>query len=242
MIRRLLVLAAATTALSGAVHAADIATPSSVPTFATGAARATTMDWGGFHFGVQGGYAHTKQGDGLWLNNRYNRFNAAFPRELDVGGMTGGLRAGYDVQFGNGLVLGAMLEGNLADLEKGYSSSFLGFPYGVKTRVSNFGIASLRVGYAWNQVLFYGTAGGGLASTEVRAFDNLFGTNLKASPSLSGWSLGAGVDYAINPNMIVGVGYRYLDLENKTVFRGTTADTRVGGQVQTVQGSVSFKY
>ena len=241
MIRRIALLLAAT-AISGAAMAADIVTPApSAPSF-VGGGQASVMDWGGFHIGLQGGYAHSRQGDGLWINNRYSAFNAGFPRSLDVGGMTGGLRAGYDVQFGNGLVLGAMLEGNLADMEKGYSSSFFGFPYGVKTRISNFGIASLRFGYAWNQVLFYGTAGGGLASAEVRAYDSLFGTNLKSSSSLSGYSLGGGIDYAINPNLVVGVGYRYLDLDNKTVFRGTTADTRIGGQVQTVQGSISFKY
>lgn len=240
MIRSLLTLLAAT-AISGAAMAADVPVPAPAGPISTPIlARASTMDWGGFHIGLQGGYAHSRIGDGLWLNNRYAVVEP-IPGRLSVGGWTGGLRAGYDVQFGNGLVLGALVEGNLSDLEKEYRGNFFGV-HGVKSRISNFGLASARIGYAWNEVLFYGTAGGALASTEVRAYDSLFGTNLKASPSLSGWTLGGGVDYAINPNLVLGVGYRYVDLGNKTVFGGTTADTRVGGQMQTVQGSISFKY
>lgn len=241
MIRSLLTLLAAT-ALSGAAMAADVPVPApGGPINSPILSRATSMDWSGFHIGLQGGYGHSRIGDGLWLNNRYSAFEAV-PGRLSVGGWTGGIRAGYDVQFGNGLVLGGLLEGNLADLDKEYRGDFFGFPHGVKTRISNYGLASARIGYAWNEVLFYGTVGGGLASTEVRAYDSLFNTYLKASPSQSGWSVGGGVDYAINPNLVLGVGYRYLDLGNKTVFGGTTADTRVGGQIQSVQGSISFKY
>ena len=65
-----------------------------------------------------------------------------------------------------------------------------------------------RVGYAFNNVLFYGT--GGLAFGELRA--DTFG--LSESHTTAGWTAGVGAEMGFAPNWSAKVEYLYVDLSN----------------------------
>jgi outer membrane immunogenic protein len=67
-----------------------------------------------------------------------------------------------------------------------------------------------RVGYAWDRVLFYGTAGGAFAgtTTDVCAIQ---GICVSSSRTRSGWVAGAGLEYAFWDNLSVKLEYLHAD-------------------------------
>jgi outer membrane immunogenic protein len=71
-----------------------------------------------------------------------------------------------------------------------------------------FGTLRGRVGYAFNNVMFYGT--GGLAFGELRA--TTFG--LSESHTTAGWTAGVGAEMGFAPNWSAKVEYLYVDLAN----------------------------
>ena len=72
-----------------------------------------------------------------------------------------------------------------------------------------FGTLRARVGYAMNNVLFYGTAG--LAYGSVKG--NLFG--LEETRTQVGWTAGAGAEVGLTPNWSAKVEYLYMDLSSR---------------------------
>ncbi|WP_292612866.1 outer membrane beta-barrel protein, partial [Nitrobacter sp. 62-13] len=71
-----------------------------------------------------------------------------------------------------------------------------------------FGTVRGRLGYAFNNVLVYGT--GGLAFGELRA--ETFG--LSESHTNAGWTLGVGAEFGIYQNWTAKVEYLYVDLSS----------------------------
>lgn len=115
-------------------------------------------------------------------------------------GLLGGVQAGYNWQSG-AWVFG--LEGDVQI--NGADDTFAPWKF------SNpwFGTARGRVGYAFNNVLVYGT--GGLAFGEVSG-QNFF---LTESHGTIGWTAGAGVEMALNKNWSAKAEYLYVDLSDK---------------------------
>jgi len=112
-------------------------------------------------------------------------------------GIAGGIEGGYNFQSGN-WVFG--IEG---DLElTGASDTFASWKF------SNpwFGTVRGRIGYAFNNILFYGTAG--LAFGELRG--ETFG--LAQSHTSAGWALGVGTEFGLAPNWSAKLEYLYVDL------------------------------
>jgi outer membrane immunogenic protein len=112
-------------------------------------------------------------------------------------GLAGGVDAGYNWQSGR-LVFG--IEG---DLEASAADDTFA-PW----KFSNpwFGTVRGRVGYAFNNVLLYGT--GGLAFGELRA--DTFG--LSESHTTAGWTLGVGAEVGLAQNWTAKIEYLYVDL------------------------------
>ena len=129
-------------------------------------------------------------------------------------GIAGGVQGGYNFQSGN-WVFG--VEG---DLElTGASDTFASWKF------SNpwFGTVRGRAGYAFNNILFYGT--GGLAFGELRA--ETFG--LSQSPTNVGWTLGVGTEFGLSPNWSAKIEYLYVDLsESQFAITGVSNGYRFG--------------
>ncbi|WP_424628047.1 outer membrane protein [Bradyrhizobium sp. SYSU BS000235] len=115
-------------------------------------------------------------------------------------GVLGGIQAGYNWQSG-ALVFG--IEGDLQI--NGAEDTFAPWKF------SNpwFGTARGRVGYAFNNVLLYGT--GGLA------FGGLKGESFLLSESHTGlgWTLGVGAEIALNQRWSAKIEYLYVDLSDR---------------------------
>ena len=87
--------------------------------------------------------------------------------------------------------------------------------------------ARARVGYAMDRTLFYVT--GGAAFTQVRAYSNwvpvgpLPGTIAYDSRTLTGWTIGAGVEHAVTNNFTLGIEGRYSDYGTQRFNAGPLA-------------------
>ncbi|MFG3595793.1 outer membrane protein [Bradyrhizobium sp. RDI18] len=130
-------------------------------------------------------------------------------------GFVGGVQAGYNWQNGGPWVFG--LEGDIQ--ATGAEETFAPWKF------SNpwFGTVRGRAGYAFTNVLFFGT--GGLAFGELRA--TTFG--LTESHTNLGWTLGAGAEVGLAPNWSAKIEYLYVDLANSNfVITGASNGYRFG--------------
>ena len=112
-------------------------------------------------------------------------------------GFSGGVQAGYNWQIGP-WVFG--VEGDIQ--ATGADDTFAPWKF------SNpwFGTVRGRVGYALNNILFYGT--GGLAFGELRG--ETFG--LSESHTTAGWTAGVGAEFGLAQNWSAKIEYLYVDL------------------------------
>ncbi|WP_167407200.1 outer membrane protein [Bradyrhizobium forestalis] len=112
-------------------------------------------------------------------------------------GFVGGVQAGYNFQNGP-WVFG--VEGDIQ--AAGADDTFAPWKF------SNpwFGTLRGRAGYAFSNVLFYGTAG--LAFGELRG--QTFGWT--ESHTTAGWTIGAGAEVGLAPNWSAKLEYLYIDL------------------------------
>jgi outer membrane immunogenic protein len=131
-------------------------------------------------------------------------------------GLEGGAQAGYNWQSG------PWVFGVEGDIEAhGASDTFAPWKF------SNpwFGTVRGRAGYAFSNVLFYGTAG--LAFGELRG-DTFFGRS--ESHTTAGWTAGVGAEFGLAPNWSAKIEYLYVDLadENFTTITGVPNGYRFG--------------
>ena len=114
-------------------------------------------------------------------------------------GFAGGVQGGFNWQNG------PFVFGLEADIQaSGANDTFAPWKF------SNpwFGTLRGRVGYALNNVLFYGT--GGLAFGELRG--QTFG--LTESHTTAGWTAGVGAEFGFAQNWTARIEYLYVDLSN----------------------------
>lgn len=169
-------------------------------------------DWTGWHIGVSGSYGG---GSANYASNIWS-FGPPLAVWNNVNSSTGtsgylvGFQTGFLWQFPNRVVVGYESEYNYADVR----SDNNGLWGGSNTRLNWFGGERLRFGYAFGRLLPYVT--GGLAYGKLRAngYDAvggfLFQTN--ASTWQAGWTVGAGVEYALTDTFSVKAEYLYTEM------------------------------
>lgn len=170
---------------------------------------ASTYNWSGVYVGVQAGYSWGS-GDGAYLDPTGFRDETANP-EAD-GFLLGG-QIGYNYQWG-AFVLG--VEGDLAYSWADGDSDIDTFPDGVQIpgvhneNEYNY-LASItgRLGYAFDRTLIY--AKGGVGFTELEMSDVGPGSFVTASgsKSMTGWTIGGGVEYAITDQWTAKGEYQF---------------------------------
>ncbi|WP_234050171.1 MULTISPECIES: outer membrane protein [unclassified Xanthobacter] len=142
---------------------------------------------------------------------------------VDLGGAMAGVQVGGDYQWG-ALVLGAEATAgwaNVVGTDTCFSTAPLGAESGINcgSRVNALGTVTGRVGYAFDRTLLY--ARGGFAWDRQSDQANLF--NFTGSVRINdstntGWTLGGGVDYALLPNLSVGLEYKHFDFGGSSAF------------------------
>jgi outer membrane immunogenic protein len=162
-----------------------------------------TFNWTGAYFGVQGGYG--------WNDGNYDGGSI----NMDAGFLGANLSGLW--QTGS-LVLGAEVEGNYSWASGGETFG-LGFG-SFDARMNAFGSIAAKVGFAMDRFLVFATGGLALANIDTVDDTGLLGSVFEDSNTYIGWTLGAGVDWAVTNNFVLGVQYRYYDFGTKTLSSG----------------------
>ena len=164
--------------------------------------------------------------------------------------VTGGGQAGYNYQIDNFVlgVEGDIRGGGLSATTRVPAGGLTNFPAGTNFKASSDWNASVRgrVGYAWNQFLFYGTGGVAFADANLKAnFASgtapdgtaLPGHTASKSTTLMGPTVGGGIEYAMTPNISLAAEYRYTDYGHDSFHLGSVATTGAHGAVATSPAS-----
>ncbi|MEN3209137.1 carbohydrate porin [Methylorubrum populi] len=236
---------------AGAAAAADLAER----------ARPRFLDWSGLYAGVQGSagasFGNYDIGPTTIGTRRVRTIStgdATGSRDLggDATTVAAGAFAGWNWQDG-AIVYG--LEADLAgtNLKRGARSDAPGFGYEavdppfalVREKTDLFGAARARLGYAFGNNLIYATFGLTGANGRVLATypDLSGGPTATAARNVSylGYTLGAGVQFAVDPHLSLGIDYRYSDLGESARFGLGTLPGADGGPVTTRTDFVSNK-
>jgi outer membrane immunogenic protein len=201
------------------------------------------VDWSGLYVGLHAGYAWSdvdvelREPGGAVTALEF--FGAPTGASHDLDGFLGGGHIGIQHQWGR-WVLGVEAALSFADLRDRSTEPFagqetlLGFPVAFwagessfRTEVDNFMSIAGRLGYAHDRWLVY--AKGGFATAAIRTSGSVdggfcaiilgcgdLGGSFSSRERHNGWLAGAGLEYMITPNLIVGLEYSYTDLGART--------------------------
>jgi outer membrane immunogenic protein len=163
-------------------------------------------NWTGFYLGINGGggWARTSHTDTTGLTT--GRFDQS-------GGLVGGT-AGFNWQANN-IVFGIEGDWDWADIN-GSSASPLCLGANCFTNLRQFGTIRGRIGYAWNQWLFYGT--GGAAFGDVHAGQDGCPVGFCGSNIRTGWTAGVGLEVGFAQNWSAKIEYLHFDLGDKVTY------------------------
>ena len=231
--------------------------------------------WTGFYLGLNAGGIFTSGSRSISFSNpAVDAFLGRYePGGLGSGqtGFIGGGQAGYNWQTG-AFVLGIVTDFQGTTLSKstnfispGFAGAdvpagLLGDTLGVHAKASLdwLGTTRAKIGYVVtpdNRLMFYGTGGvaygGGSANFNV--FDATQGLALSGNPSSSrvGWTVGAGVEYALTNNWTIGAEYLYADLGNTHFttpvatnggFNGLLASGKIDYNASIFRALVNYKF
>lgn len=200
---------------------------------------APAFSWTGFYIGADVGYGFgTSKGQS---SNAAGAF--PLPYNYDLDGIMGGGFVGANYQF-NQLVIGIEADWQAADL-KGNSGSIGTGPFTLSSTVKDYGSLRGRVGWAFDRLLVFGTAGWAWGSYSTSyAFTGLAPYLVNSVDSTDGWTAGGGIEYAFTNNILGRVEYRYTDLGSTSFINLPTNTAEQGNRVaiNDVRVGVAYKF
>jgi outer membrane immunogenic protein len=219
--KRLVLALVSVAALAGTAAAADLNRPMPAPYYKAPVV-APVFSWTGFYLGLNGGGGF---GRSAWDST--GSFNTS-------GGLVGGT-IGYNYQIGQAVV---GIEGDIdwADIN-GTTNNACGL--GCKTSDSWLSTVRGRLGYAADRFMPYIT--GGAAFGDVKAATPGFAG---ANSDRAGWTLGAGLEFAVAQNWSVKAEYLYVDLGkfNCGISCGAAVTDNVSFTTNLVRAGVNYHF
>ncbi|MEJ0052601.1 MAG: outer membrane protein [Methylovirgula sp.] len=226
MLRKLLTTTALICLAGGTALAADLPSEKGPPVYAPPPPPA--FSWSGVYLGGQVGYG--------WGTTHFVDNTAGVGLNgLSQSGVVGGAHIGYNYQVSQ-FVFG--LEGDVNGSSE-RDSTFDPFAGGYSLRENIDASIRGRVGYAFDRVLIYATGGG--------AYGN-FHTSYNGVDAFNtgriGWTVGGGLEYAIDNNWSVRAEYRYTDYGHTTDFPSSEGFDAVSHHIRDnrVQAGFSYKF
>lgn len=210
---------------------------------------APVFTWSGFYVGVNAGHA----GDKFRYPFGGEIGNTGYGGSASVtsSGFLGGAQIGYNYVFGGGFVLGAEADYQFANVD-GRVNLAINNPIGAAieggSELTSFGTVRARLGFGWDRALIYAT--GGWAYGRVKSSGSIelgnFGGSLSRTQSANGWTIGAGVEYALTNNLSFKTEYLYVDLGDKTLYaadyRFATARLDVDTRFHVVRAGLNWRF
>jgi opacity protein-like surface antigen len=178
---------------------------------------AAVVDWTGFYVG---GHLGAGKGRADWADP----FPAPVTGDrVPLGGALGGAQIGFNKQFGR-IVLGAEFSGSAARLE-GSETCFGGIVpatnagLNCENRIGPLAAFTGRAGYAFDRSLVYARAGAAVARERYTLNSKAIagGTISTVDATNWGWTVGAGIEHALNARWSVVAEYKYVDFGSRDV-------------------------
>jgi high affinity Mn2+ porin len=173
--------------------------------------RSAIYDWTGFYVGGHFGYGDASFGPGT---NPIPLQGVFLPHSPT--GLIGGFQAAYNRQFSNRLVLGVEADASFPspiDIPRLAPAPF-------NTSIDYVGTLRGRVGYAFGPWMPYLTGGFAWGHPHVIVNDDAGGLVTTLKGYQTGWTAGAGVEFAVSGNWSAKVEYDYIDLSRRTYDLG----------------------
>jgi high affinity Mn2+ porin len=214
-------------ALANSAAAADL--PLKAP------ALETVYDWTGFYIGGHVGYGGGSLGPGT---NPRPEQGVFFPPSIT--GLLGGYQAGYNRQLPNHVVLGIEADasfGGPVDTPRLTPNPF-------DTTIDYVSTVRGRAGYAFGRWMPYLTGGLAWGHSHVNLNDGA--GNIFATPGQiqTGWTAGAGLEFAVSGNWSAKLEYDYIDLSRRTYDLSSFGlpNVNVDPNVQLVKLGINYRF
>jgi opacity protein-like surface antigen len=195
-------------------------------------------NWNGLYYGANVGYGFGESGDTQLgaaspIAALFESFGAIpTSQKADVAGFLGGGQIGYNHQISERFVAGleADIAGGNIGGSFGNTDILFGFTTSTTHNIEWLGTVRGRLGFLGrDDLLIYGTGGfayggtsahGALTSFASVDCSFVFCSAGSASDTLTGWTTGAGVEYAIARNFSLKAEYLFVDLgkQNYTIY------------------------
>lgn len=183
------------------------------------AAAPEVFNWTGFYIGVHGGAAVGDFKYPISTNNILTEGSLNAEAKQDASGGFGGAQIGYNWQFNPNWVVGVEADIAASSYEGKVSVNVDGYNAEAGTKVDWFGTVRGRLGYAMDNLLFYGTGGFAYGDVKSSVSGNLLGNfDESISDTEYGWTVGAGLEYGITKNITFKTEYLYVDLGKQTLL------------------------
>lgn len=224
--KKMIALSTAGILAAATAHAGGIAAAPVEPLVMSPVPVVETQRWTGAYGGLSLGYgtADTQGSTLLEDDSDGDGEDDLFDVDVDGDGAIGGAFAGYQRDFGN-FVLGGEIDLNAANID--FDDDDFGDDSDINGGASIDALHRLKVraGYDAGRTLIYGVAGAAYADAEV----------LGEEFSDTGYVLGAGLDYGVTENVVVGGEVLYNSFDDFD-------DTGIDIDSTTVQARVAFKF
>lgn len=192
-------------------------------------APAMPMLWNGFYIGGHLGYGSS--------TSSASYAGTTLGASPEMGGFFAGGQIGYNFQFSPNFVFG--LEADISGTDQD-GTAILG-PWTGRSEMNVFGTVRGRVGYAFHNLLFYGTGGFAWGHNTLTVSPAPNGIT-SVSRTHFGWTAGGGIEYAFTPNWSAKAEYLYMDLGNRDYAFGLTSPLKYRPDMHTFKLGVNYRF
>jgi outer membrane immunogenic protein len=192
---------------------------------------APPFTWTGCYFGGNAG--------GLFAKKDWSTAGGAVESSFDISSWLAGAQVGCNYQMG-AVVFG--VQGDY-DWSNASGSATDGFFIATTDQVTVKSLASVtgRIGYAWDRFMFYGKGGGAWVNDNYTVSAPGFAAT--ASETRTGWTVGAGGEYAFTDWLTGFVEYDYYDFGTKSdSFVPVFALSNIKQTVSVAKGGINIKF
>jgi outer membrane immunogenic protein len=223
-------------------------------------APAPVFTWTGFYVGLNAGMAGNEFrypfGGCIGCGDESVSYDGR--ARMNANGFLGGAQIGYNWAFGNGFLVGveadyafANIDGRLnLDAALGVDTDSISLGAGIGGELTSLGTVRARLGWAaFDRTLLYVTGGwawGRMKNQITLALDGTEEFSFNRNVNMSGWTLGAGLEYAVTPNMSLKTEYLYVDLGDKTIYSRdygfATANLKVDTRLHVLRAGLNWRF
>ena len=189
------------------------------------------FNWSDIYVGVHGGYSW---GDSDAGYDDPDFADAGGPLDMSPDGGFGGVQIGYNWQMPSNIVLGVEAAVSYADIGDTIPD-VLTPGESIDSDTDFVGTFRGRLGYAMDRFLPFVTGGLAVAQTEVSSS----AIGFSDEKTLTGWTVGAGVEVAIDDTWSVSAEYIYTDLGDETWFEGEAFQSSSKSTANSVRVSIN---